>query len=164
MFHCEIPTDKCANYADDCCDDRHSSSFTFCGLVGRAAAARVLKGFTREGCRRLRSTQAGLTVLNPSPLKVRKRGGCLVVALTRPGGLGGSRTRAPRFRCRAKRQKGANQLSRPCICFRASRSHAPDCVYRAVPSSRPDHGGALGCGPLAGEQVSLALFPMKFFK
>ena len=28
------------------------------------------------------------------------------VASTRPGGLGGNRTRAPRFRCRAKRQGG----------------------------------------------------------
>lgn len=42
-----------------------------------------------------------------------------VSASLRPGGLGGNRTRTPRFRCRAKRQKGANQLSRPCIYFRA---------------------------------------------
>ena len=131
-------------------------------LVGRAAVARVLKGPTREGRRRLRSTQAGLTVLNPSPLKARKRGGCLVVTLTRPVVLAGVEP-APLASVVEPKGKGANQLSRPCICFRASRFHAPDCVYRAVPTSRPGHGSASVCGLLAGEQVSLALFSIWLF-
>lgn len=88
------------------CLDSMITSFLFCGF-GRARscgsrAERIHAGRSPQ----LRSTLAGLTVLNPSPLKARKRGGCLVVTLTRPSGLGGSRTRAPRFRCRAKRQKG----------------------------------------------------------
>ena len=67
---------------------QHGQAISY-ALGGRAAVARVLKGFTREGCRRLRSTQAGLTVLNPFPSKARKRGGCLAVTLTRPVVLAG---------------------------------------------------------------------------
>lgn len=81
-------------------------SFCVSFLVGRAAVARVLKGLHAGRLPQLRSTQAGLTVLNPSPSKARKKGGCLAVTLTRPGGLGGNRTRTPASVVEPKGKKG----------------------------------------------------------
>lgn len=146
------------------CLDSMITSFLFCGF-GRARSRGSRAERLHAGrLPRLRSTLAGLTVLNPFPSKARKRGGCLVVTLTRPVVLAGVEP-APLASVVEPKGKGANQLSRPCICFRAD--------------SFPSHGLRLHVSSNAQtwswQRIKLqfcsqvgkyqsALFPMKFFK
>ena len=85
-------------------------------------------------------------------------------ASTRPSGLGGNRTRTPRFRCRAKRQKGATGFK---TLYLFPRRLVPftriafTCEFQRPGLVMAAHTAAF-CSQ-AGKYQS-ALFPMKFFK
>lgn len=84
---------------------QHEQAFSY-ALVGRAAGARVLKGFTREGLPPASLHTGGADGPQPIPLESKEKRGLPGGDVDAPSGLGGNRTRTPRFRCRAKRQGG----------------------------------------------------------